>query len=115
MCTHCQQRKKDQKNPNPELAAISVVSAPLRFKSHLCEKPAMEYGITRSTRFKMRSVQVCSGTTAKLDLGQLNSTQLFFSLKTIVSEILKYYTYKTVWKYAAALHKSSKGVASYNL
>lgn len=75
----------------------------------------MEYGITRSTGFKMRSVQVCSGTAAKLDLGQLNSTQTFFSLKSTVSEILKHYTYKTVWKYAAVLSKTSKGIASFNL
>jgi len=63
----------------------------------------------------MRSIQVYSGTAAKLDLGQLNSTRPFFSLKTTVSTILKCYAYKTVWKYAVILSKSSKGNASFNL
>lgn len=67
----------------------------------------MEYGITRSTRFKMRSVQVYSGAAAKLDLGQLDSARPFFSLKTTVSKILQYYAYKTVWKYAVILTKNS--------
>lgn len=75
----------------------------------------MEHGITRSTGFKMRSVQVYSRAAAKLDLGQLNSTRLFLSLNTTVSKILKYYAYKTVWKYAVILSKTSKAIASFNL
>lgn len=63
----------------------------------------------------MRSVQVYSGTAAKLELGQLNSRRPFFSVKTTVSKILKYYAYKTVWKYAVILSKTSKGNASFNL